>query len=174
MMKDAAQIVARRSAPGILVFNGKGDKLFSSPEASELFAARPSLEGEIRSLLYRLKKSSSGKSVLQLTASCGHGPAPHCVIRAFMVGEEDTTQKHIMVLVERIVERRGLDLERAKTEFKLSKRELEVLVPVHEGLSTRAISERLFISQQTVKDHIRNIMKKVGVNSRGAIIATLR
>ena len=91
-----------------------------------------------------------------------------------MVGDAGKAQRYIIVLLEKVVEKRSVDLEGAKATFNLSKRELEVLVPIYEGLTNRAISERLFISEQTVKDHIRNIMRKVGVNSRGALVATLQ
>ena len=48
----------------------------------------------------------------------------------------------------------------------LSKREREVLSLVAEGLNNRAIANRLFISENTVKNHIRNIHDKLGVHTR--------
>lgn len=48
----------------------------------------------------------------------------------------------------------------------LSKREYEVLLLISEGLSNRDISERLFISEKTVKNHVSNIFKKIDVNDR--------
>ena len=48
----------------------------------------------------------------------------------------------------------------------LSQRELEVLQLIAQGLSNREISERLFLSLNTVKVHARNIYGKLGVNNR--------
>ena len=48
----------------------------------------------------------------------------------------------------------------------LSDRELEVVRMVVEGLSNKAIADRLDISRRTVETHIRHIFDKLGVNSR--------
>ena len=169
-MDDIAGIIMRRSAPGILIFDQAGVLLFSNSEAFELIAAHPSLEEEARVLCGRVKVSRD-TSAINLSA-LGGGPAPQCALRAFIVGEaEGKPQRHIIVLIEKVVGKRSVDLEGAKKRFNVSKRELEVLALIHEGLTNKAISERLFISEQTVKDHIRHIMGKVGVNSRGALIA---
>ena len=51
----------------------------------------------------------------------------------------------------------------------LAKREVEVARLIAEGLSNKQIGARLFISDPTVASHIRNIMNKLGVNSRAQI-----
>jgi two-component system NarL family response regulator len=57
----------------------------------------------------------------------------------------------------------------------LSRRELEVLTLVAQGLNNRAIAERLFISENTVKNHIRNIHEKLQVHSRmEAVVRAVR
>jgi len=45
-------------------------------------------------------------------------------------------------------------------------REIEVLALVAEGLKNRQIAERLFISEETVKAHIRHLMDKLGASDR--------
>jgi DNA-binding NarL/FixJ family response regulator len=42
---------------------------------------------------------------------------------------------------------------------------------VAEGLSNKQIGERLFISERTVDSHIRNILNKLGFQSRAQIAA---
>ena len=57
----------------------------------------------------------------------------------------------------------------------LSRREREVLGLVAEGLNNRAIAERLFISENTVKNHVRNIHEKLGVHTRmEAVVRAVR
>ncbi|MER5778614.1 response regulator transcription factor [Streptomyces sp. NPDC002039] len=54
----------------------------------------------------------------------------------------------------------------------LTKRELEVLQLVADGLSNQQISKRLFLSQATVKSHLVHVYAKLGVDSRTAAVAT--
>jgi DNA-binding NarL/FixJ family response regulator len=48
----------------------------------------------------------------------------------------------------------------------LTSREIEVLELVGRGLSNRAIAQELFISENTVKYHLRNILQKLGAQNR--------
>jgi DNA-binding CsgD family transcriptional regulator len=51
----------------------------------------------------------------------------------------------------------------------LGKREAEVARLVADGLSNKQIGARLFISERTVDSHVRNILNKLGFNSRAQI-----
>ena len=48
----------------------------------------------------------------------------------------------------------------------LTERELEVLGLVCQGLSNEGIADLLNVSGETVKSHVKNLMQKLGVNSR--------
>lgn len=54
----------------------------------------------------------------------------------------------------------------ASTDEELSGRELEILERVAAGRSNRAIASELWLSDQTVKFHLRNIYRKLGVANR--------
>lgn len=49
---------------------------------------------------------------------------------------------------------------------RLTGRELEVLRLVATGLNNREVAKRLFISENTVKNHVRNILDKLQLHSR--------
>ncbi|WP_106496659.1 response regulator [Lentibacillus sp. Marseille-P4043] len=57
----------------------------------------------------------------------------------------------------------------------LTKRECEVLQLLAEGKSNRAVSESLYISEKTVKNHVSNILQKMNVNDRTqAVVSAIR
>lgn len=56
--------------------------------------------------------------------------------------------------------------ENDKKLVELTKREIQVLKLVAEGMFNRDIAERLEISERTVKNHIANIFKKIQVSDR--------
>jgi DNA-binding NarL/FixJ family response regulator len=64
----------------------------------------------------------------------------------------------------------GLGVEqggaRQEDEAGLSEREVEILRAVSRGLSNRAIARELWLSDQTVKFHLHNIYRKLGVRNR--------
>ena len=58
-------------------------------------------------------------------------------------------------------------------ENRLTTREWEVLELLRDGLSTAAISERLFISKVTVRTHVSGILRKLGVPDSAAAVRYL-
>lgn len=54
---------------------------------------------------------------------------------------------------------------------KLSEREKELLHLIAEGLSNKEIGNKLFISESTVKNHLRNILAKLHLKNRMQLIA---
>lgn len=52
------------------------------------------------------------------------------------------------------------------SQFEISRRESEVILEICTGKTNKAISEKLFITLQTVKDHTSRIYSKTGVKNR--------
>ncbi|HEX2240633.1 MAG TPA: response regulator transcription factor [Actinomycetota bacterium] len=61
---------------------------------------------------------------------------------------------------------RGKEDRREVPTPRLTARELEVLKLVATGLNNRDIGKQLFISENTVKNHVRNILEKLHLHSR--------
>ena len=60
----------------------------------------------------------------------------------------------------------GQASDQGQGETVLSERETAVLDAVARGLSNREIGRQLWISEQTVKFHLRNVYRKLGISSR--------
>ena len=58
-------------------------------------------------------------------------------------------------------------------EFRLTARESDVAAFLVQGLSNQAMAEALWISEHTVKSHLKAIFQKVGVSSRTQAVARL-
>ncbi len=61
--------------------------------------------------------------------------------------------------------------KQAIADSRLSEREQEVLQLISQGLSNKEISENLYLSESTVKNHLRNILDKLHVQNRMQLIA---
>jgi DNA-binding CsgD family transcriptional regulator len=185
-MDKLYEIVRARTAPGILIFDLSGRLLYSNQRTLEMFEelhageqAGPSLTEKIFNLCHELNSGTGTPHALQennprcplLTDALGRTYA----FRSFLIGDhgKENGDSHLLVLIERVVKQHTFDIEMARKEFQLSKREGDVVSLICQGLSNKDISKTIFISEYTVKVHIRNIMKKMKASSRNEIIALL-
>lgn len=83
-------------------------------------------------------------------------------INAVMNGESYIQPNLIPALNNRLVAR---DVDKDKISS-LTRRELEVLIQVANGMFNKEIAIQLNISERTVKNHISNIFKKIEVSDR--------
>jgi LuxR family transcriptional regulator, maltose regulon positive regulatory protein len=81
--------------------------------------------------------------------------------------------------VEQLLQASGTDLSRtpsaeARPLEPLTEREMEILVFLANGVSNKEMASRIFVSENTVKFHLKNIYSKLAVGSRLQAIATAR
>ena len=89
-------------------------------------------------------------------------------VRAVVQGQtliSPTMASKLIVEFASMARRADLELHRLPAPH-LTKRELDVLRLVAQGLTNRDIGVRLFISENTVKNHVRNILEKLHLHSR--------
>jgi DNA-binding NarL/FixJ family response regulator len=62
-------------------------------------------------------------------------------------------------------------IEAAETKSSLSEREIEIAVLITEGYTNKEIAQILFIAENTVKVHVKNILKKLELRNRQQLVA---
>jgi DNA-binding CsgD family transcriptional regulator len=83
-----------------------------------------------------------------------------------MASENMRSAKVSVILADEMVRRSGLLAKRNG----LTDRETEVLQQLIVGNTTRGIAEKLFVSENTVRTHLKSLYKKLGVHSKQEII----
>ena len=86
-------------------------------------------------------------------------------VRDARAGETLLPRSVIVGIAQRVAAVRDRGPERPAIE-PLTARELEVLRALADGLSSTDIGERLFISKNTLRTHVQNIMAKLHVHSK--------
>ena len=84
-------------------------------------------------------------------------------------GEEVLPRDLLMGLVSEMVAK-----EREPDLYSLGSRKVEILEMVAEGLSNAQIAKRLYLSESTVKQHLREAYKALGVKSRNQAARLVR
>lgn len=96
-------------------------------------------------------------------------------LQSVLAGEAALPRTLVARLIEEFRSREGrrVPLLRGRN-IRLTDREWEVLDCLSDGMSTRAIAERLFISEGTVRSHASAIFAKLEVKSREEAVRLLR
>ncbi len=86
-------------------------------------------------------------------------------IRVVAEGQSLISPSMAVKLIDEFKEMSRADRDQVPTP-RLTDRELEVLRLVAKGLNNREAAKELFISENTVKNHVRNILEKLQLHSR--------
>jgi two-component system NarL family response regulator len=86
-------------------------------------------------------------------------------IRVVAEGQSLISPSMAVKLIDEFKEMSRSDRDQVPTP-RLTERELEVLRLVAKGLNNREAAKELFISENTVKNHVRNILEKLQLHSR--------
>jgi DNA-binding CsgD family transcriptional regulator len=184
-MPNLTDIISMRRQPGVMILDRGGTLLYMNDVVSDIVPlvrpavmpaadqAAATVPEQIRAVCQQV--DAAGGCALAAAAElfyCAQGN-PYAV-RAFPVGSIDAaTPHHVMVLVEPVAERRQIDFAAVQAQYGLSKRELDVLKLICQGMSNKEIAGRLFISEHTAKDHVKRILQAFNAASRSEVVAAL-
>ena len=158
------------SSLNLISFNTEAMKVLSHPDnlvglgRQEVFLA-----GKVRSRLIRQESSNESPFVTEFRSG-----RRRYFCRVFLVASDskDPSQPSLAVLLERGPSE-VIPLSQVSRQFNLTQREREALGYLLQGLSSKAIANRMSISPNTVKAHLRMIMVKTGVSSRPAMVSKI-
>lgn len=112
---------------------------------------------DITDLFDALKKGAQGYLLKNLQSEVWYD-----YLRAFALDEVPMSKEIAFQILKEFPQETSIK----KPDTPLSARELEVLQLVAKGLSNRDISAQLFISEHTVKSHLKNILSKLHLENR--------
>ena len=173
---EILELVRGRSSPGVLILDRENALLYANQEALSLLNNSREIPPEVRQLCDAVKSTPNEPDSEANCALLKREGEPTWSMRAFLIGAQSKGRPatHIMVLIEKVTEQHGLNLKKAKAQYGLSDREIEVVALVAQGLANKEIGSKLFLSEHTVKDHIKNIMRKMNAASRSEIVYILK
>jgi DNA-binding NarL/FixJ family response regulator len=115
-----------------------------------------------------VERALSGGAAAVVRKSISPADLPVLLRQVLQGSVKFATPRIARAVVTKATRQSRLDDVRAEAcgETGLTARELEVLEMVARGLPNRAVAEELFLSDQTVKRHLRKVYRKLGVANR--------
>jgi DNA-binding CsgD family transcriptional regulator len=182
------KVLRNRALPGVLIFDREGRLEYISNDARRMLAiinTESHISDEAARIpeeIYSLYRATRRNETLDKVEShCPNGTfcckGEQYAIRAVDLYKVQTDEcpECLMVIIDKCPLGRSLnaDLEGAKKRFGLTNRELQVTKEIINGASNHDISQFLFISEHTVKDYVKRVIRKIGVKNRSSILCKI-
>jgi DNA-binding NarL/FixJ family response regulator len=115
-----------------------------------------------------VERALSGGAAAFVRKSIAPADLPILLRQVLLGNVQFATPRIARAVVTKDMRQNQLDGARASArgETGLTARELEVLEGVARGLTNRAVAGELFLSDQTVKRHLRGVFRKLGATNR--------
>jgi DNA-binding CsgD family transcriptional regulator len=167
----AAELLAWRARAGIV--EDAAAMLEDMTSVDPAFAAELGGDAAAAVAQWRARRCPYEAALAALAAGDGSGLARDAVAELQELGARTAARRAARILRERGVRdvRHGPRAATRGNAGGLTRRELEVLALVAEGLRNGQIADRLFLSERTVGHHVSAILRKLGVATRGQAAA---
>lgn len=181
---ERALLTARTLRPDVVLLDINLPGMNGLQVSRQLKSERPAVSVVVltayhdsQQVLHAMRAGASAYCVKDITPERLVSIIRDATLGYFTVGnqrmDEATLQQWMSANVEAIAG--GYAADSNEHFVPLSPREMEILQFVTEGLSNKEIATRLRISQQTVKNHMTSILKKLNVQDRTqAAVTALR
>ena len=184
---DTAETLAdQRAGPGIVVLSASMQLLHMNRQASELAkqinvsehgggssrAAHGVLPTALTELCGEIVKAKDWEQ-FEIKRVAGNPEQP-VLLRGFGLPDRGGVQfARLVVTLEELGRRQQLNTDQAKEKFSLTNREQSVVEHLAKGWTNKEIANALQITEQTVKEHIKHIMRKTNATTRTGILVQI-
>jgi DNA-binding CsgD family transcriptional regulator len=180
--EEALRRDSRPDRPGLLLFDAGGSLLSANEEAKGWLAELPPtrmLPSELGvdvplwmiPLVYRAAADRSARARIRTRGGAWLVCHGSCLRAAAAAAGREAPGDTVAVVIEPA---QATDIAPIIVQaYDLSDREQQVTRLLARGLGTADIAAALFLSQHTVRDHVKALFQKVGVSSRGELVAKL-
>lgn len=160
---------------GVIILNRKIDVVYSNKQAS-FFLSRFEIPEEIPSIGKRIFEAIERRKFQELF------PGEIYIIKKlegspnnwiFRFAIPVTLQQVIVLFIVEDKISNKINLNEIRRQYRLTRRETDILRRVLDGLKNAEISKELEIIEQTVKDHLSNIYMKMGAANRFDLIRSI-
>lgn len=160
--------VVGRPCYRVVTGHDRSGHLVCCPGCPEFVMARTGEPIPPRDVCYR---SRDGRYVWvnqsTVVVRLGPGEDEHWVVHLF---RDISHQRRVEELVDLLTQREGFRAGGSPSQ-PLTRREREVLGMLAQGMDTQAIARALFLSTATVRNHVQNLMRKLGAHTRAEAVA---
>jgi DNA-binding CsgD family transcriptional regulator len=190
VLDQTDSLADQRAGSGIVVLSASMQLLHMNRQASELSkkinevehggnsakfaygvlpAALTELCGEIIKALH-IRTEAKDWEQFELKRIAGD-PGQPILLRGFGLPDRGGIQNaRLVVTMEELGRRKTLNADHARDRFQLTSREQEVIEHLAKGWTNKEIANALQITEQTVKEHIKHIMRKTNASTRTGIL----
>lgn len=157
----------------ILVYDGQLSIAWRNPRAAA-FLSRYELPPEIPALAARIIAAVARGAVgREFPGRIGLSREIDGRRWSFRVVVRDSDEPLVCVFFRDETVSGRFDLNAVRGAYRLTRREVDLLSHLLDGMGNREIAEDLGISEQTVKEHLGNVYRKVGVKDRYDLLRKL-
>jgi DNA-binding NarL/FixJ family response regulator len=180
-------LVERRSGPGIMVFSTTFQLLHVDPRAQELCRrivqsqhgtpAKGVVPIVVMDFCVEIRQAIQARTAandwdqFQLRKLAGTVQRPILMRGYGLPDSSGIDMSRILIMMEEVGRGEAVASSHVKARFQLTDREQGVIQHLAKGFTNKEIAAALNITEQTVKEHIKNIMAKTKASTRTGVLA---
>ncbi len=178
--------VLEEASHSVIIFDDESRVLYANPPADNILSLQTEHEMQARTDGWPAQPLFTLLCSLVEQAVAGKAGTPHwrgvidladgrmmgCEVTRVAVANDDAVNA-VLVTLQTPASVSKVRIQDFASSHRLSRRELEVLHLLGQGLTTAAMAEKLGISPHTVRDHLKHLYRKTGTKGRSELLGLI-